>query len=708
MNREALLDGLNPQQRDALLHTDGALLVIAGAGSGKTRVITHKYAYLVREKRLSPSSILTVTFTNKAAEEMKGRIASLLSRDLKDCWIGTFHSQCMRILRREIQVLGYRPEFVVYDEDDQHSLIRHILKELKIYEALYRGVVSRINSLKASMVTPEEFLASGDGFGFDEKLAKVYVIYQDELRRCNALDFDDLILLTVRLFRDHPDVLRRYRERFSYILVDEFQDINSAQYELVKLLALGHRNISAVGDDDQSIYRFRGAEVANIYRFEEDFPDAKVIKLEQNYRSTQNILDVSGSVISRNPGRKAKQLWTERGRGEHVNFYWLPTEEEEAKYVAKTIKDIYLKGVYNYGDMAVLYRINLQSRAVEVALKREGVPYRVVGGVSFFERKEVKDIVSYLRLSLNQHDNVSLRRVINTPHRGIGSATLNKIEHVSRKNDLSLFEAIRRVCRTKASSQTVLEKLEAFLRLLSELSALKGRPAPEAIEYIVELTGYSEGLEDQRLQSLSELTASAEGMSVEEFLERVSLFTRLDEPVPEDAVSLMTIHAAKGLEFPVTFIIGLEEGVLPYFKSSDNEEEICEERRLFYVGLTRTKDLLYLTGARKRRVLSRRQRQEPSRFLSDIPKRCCQWIEKDPCGTVAGNGVDGKGRSSPRDEALYYAFPYKTGCRVRHPKWGIGVVRDCYGEGDDRKVYVNFPGVGVKRLALKFAQLERV
>ncbi len=706
MSKEELQNGLNPQQREALLHTDGPLLVLAGAGSGKTRVITHKYALLTKEKKIPPSSIFTVTFTNKAANEMKERICALISDDLKGCWIGTFHSQCNRILRSDITALGYKPEFVIYDESDRHSLIRHILRELKIYEALYKGVASRISSLKASMVTPEEFLSSGDGFGFDEKLAKVYIRFQDELRRCNALDFDDLIMLTVRLFQDHPDVLQKYHEKFAYILVDEFQDTNRAQYQLVKLLASGHSNIFAVGDDDQSIYRFRGAEVKNIFNFEKDFPGVRIIKLEQNYRSTQNILDVSGAIISKNPQRKAKTLWTDRGRGEKVFFYWLPVEEDEAKYVVRTIKDIYLKGVYNYRDMAVLYRINLQSRVIEEALRREGIPYRVVGGMSFYERKEVKDIIAYLRLCVNHHDNVSLRRIINTPHRGIGSATLNKIEQESKRRGLSLFEAIRRICKTKSSSQAVIDKLDLFIKLVIGMSGLKGSTASEAIKSVIELTAYAEELEEQRIQNLAELMISAEGSSIDEFLDRASLVTRLDESMPGDAISLMTLHTAKGLEFPVVFIVGIEEGLIPYFKSADNEEEVYEERRLFYVGLTRAKDILCLTGARRRRIFSKRQEQEPSRFLKDIPREHCHWVEKAVCKRVSGNGSTDKGFA--RNKAVVYAFPYKTGCRVRHPKWGIGVVRDCYGKGEDLKVCVNFPGVGIKRLALKFAQLERI
>ncbi len=703
MKTDLLLNGLNPQQKEALLYNDGPLMVLAGAGSGKTRVITYKYAYLNKKHRCSPNSLFTVTFTNKAANEMRERICGLLGTDLQNCWIGTFHSQCNRILRREIKALGYKPDFVIYDETDQHNLIRHILKDLKIYEALYKGVASRISTLKAQLVSPEEFLSAGDGFGFDEKLAKVYVRYQDELKRCNAVDFDDLIMLTVRLFSENPEILNKYQEMFRYILVDEFQDTNRAQYEFVRLLASQNGNIAVVGDDDQSIYRFRGAEVKNIFRMEDDFPGLKVIKLEQNYRCTKNILHVSSSVISQNPTRKEKELWTDNSDGEKVHFHWLPNEEDEAVYVTKTLKEIYLKGVYSYGDMAVLYRINLQSRALEEELRRARIPYRIVGGISFYERREIKDILSYLRMIINPHDNVSLRRIINTPQRGIGNATLNKIEQVSRRKGVSLYDAIREICREKSSSQTIYERLKGFVELIEGFESLRNERASEAIKTVVERTGYSEGLEEERLQNIAELMVSGQDEPLTSFLDRTSLYTRLDDYSEGESVTLMTLHSAKGLEFPVVFIVGLEEGLLPYFKSVDSMDELCEERRLLYVGMTRAKNLLCLTGAQKRRVFSKLQDQEPSRFLKDIPKDCCYWIEKASCLKGRKDRERGNGRTT-----VFTSPSYKTGCRVRHPKWGIGVVRDCYGEGDEQKVCVNFPGVGLKRLALKFAQLERI
>ncbi|HET6513837.1 MAG TPA: UvrD-helicase domain-containing protein [Thermodesulfovibrionales bacterium] len=702
MSKDSLLEGLNPQQREALLHVEGPLLILAGAGSGKTKIISHKFAHLTKTKRLPYKSIFTVTFTNKAANEMRERIFALTGKDMNGSWIGTFHSQCCRILRKEIACLGYTPDFSIYDDDDHCNIIRHILREFSIHEALYRGVAARISSLKSSLMSPEEFLSAGDGFGFDEKLAKVYLRYQDELKRCNALDFDDLIGLTVKLFDKKPDILRKFQDEFQYILVDEFQDTNYAQYRLLKLLGSGHRNIAVVGDDDQSIYRFRGADVSNVFRFEKDFPGTKVIRLEQNYRSTQNILDVAGAVISKNPVRKKKKLWTGKGCGERVYHCWLSNEDEEARHIAKTTKEFYLKGVYEYKDIAVLYRVNVQSRAVEEALRDEGIPYRIVGGISFYQRKEVKDILAYMRLLINHNDNVSLRRIVNCPPRGIGATTLSKLEQEAKKRSTSFFDALRSaVSGTGKKSHDLLSRLEDFIKLIEELASKRYKTAADMLKEIVEKTGYRKFVDEEKIQNIDEFIASAAGASVKDFLEKVALLTSLDDSPKENAVSLMTLHSAKGLEFPVVFIVGLEEGVLPYFKAADDVDEINEERRLFYVGMTRAKDILWLTGAGRRRLYTRTQNQEPSRFLSDLPKECCQWIEKSARTHFT--------HSPRRDtDSPKRVFPYVTGCRVKHPKWGIGVVRDCYGDGEEQKVTVNFPQIGIKKLVLRFANLEKI
>ncbi len=703
MPKEGLMQDLNPQQKEALKHVEGPLLVLAGAGSGKTKVITHKYAYLVKARKVPAECILTVTFTNKAANEMKERIQNLVGRDIKHSWVGTLHSQCGRILRKEIKNLDYSPDFSIYDEDDRCNLIRHILKEFKIYEALYKGVSSRINFLKASLIGPDDFLASGDGFGFDEKLAKVYVRYQDELKRSNALDFDDLIMLTVKLFEENPKVLAKYQSAFPFILVDEFQDLNFAQYQLIKLLSVLRKNICAVGDDDQSIYKFRGADVRNILNFEKDFPGAKVVRLERNYRSTQNIIDVSNAVISLNPHRKAKKLWTERGRGEKVHFCWLNNEEEEAKHIAKIVKELFLKGAYSYRDIGILYRVNLQSRAIEDALREAGLPYHVVGGISFYQRKEIKDIVAYARLVLNRGDNVSLRRIINCPPRGIGAATITKIENEAKKKSVCLFDTLKSCIRSSAVVASTKEKLRNFVHLVEKLSSASYGDASDILRATVEKSGYLSVLDEERKQHIDELIASAEGKDIRDFIDRVSLMTNLDESSHRNHISLMTLHNAKGLEFPVVFVTGLEEGVLPYFKANGNDDEISEERRLFYVGMTRAKDLLLLTGARKRRLYSRIQEQEPSRFLRDLPKDYCQWIEK-----VAEPQTFHSKTEKKKVDIKKVKPPFSTGCRVKHPVWGVGVIRDCYGNGDDQKVMVNFPIIGLKRLSLKLANLTKI
>lgn len=694
-----ILENLNERQKEAILHKNGPLLVLAGAGSGKTRVITHRFAYLASKS--SPGAILAVTFTNKAAGEMKERIAGLTRKDLREAWVGTFHSQCNRLLRKEITALGYRSDFSIYDDDDQCNLIRHILKEFKICEALYKGILSRISSLKSAFITPEEFLSSGDSFGFEERLARVYVRYQDELKRCNALDFDDLLMLTVKLFEEYPKVLQRYQRKFKHILVDEFQDTNQVQYRLLKLLASSGGNICAVGDDDQSIYGFRGACVENIMNFERDFSGARVIKLEQNYRSTQNILRVSGNIIKRNPLRKIKTLWCDRESGEKVNHFWFGSEGEEARYISKLIKEFYLKGTYDFSDFAVLYRINLQSRPLEEALRQEKIPYRVLGGISFFHRKEIKDMSAYMRLTLNRDDNVSLRRIINTPHRGIGASTLSKIEQQAKKKNTSLFMAIKNLVKTSSITSSAREKLDGFVNIIEDISTARHKDAADMLRNIFIKSGYSNHIDDDRAENVKEFIESGEGREVKEFADYLSLYSSEDSESDGSAVSLLTLHSAKGLEFPVVFISGVEEGVLPYFKA-ENPREVAEERRLLYVGMTRARDMLWLTGAKKRRLYARVQEQEPSRFIADMPDECYRRIDKI-IKTIASAA-----RADKPLRPVRPATAYTVGSRVKHPKWGVGVVRDCYGDGEDQKITVNFPTIGVKRLALKFANLERI
>lgn len=692
------LSELNPAQKEAVVYCESPLLVLAGAGSGKTKVITYKYAYLSKVMGLSPSSIFTVTFTNRAADEMKERVFSLCNGNLKNTWIGTFHSLCLRVLRNHIDQIGFRKEFVIYDEDDQVALVKRILRDLNMYEALCRCVVTKISNLKGSLITPEDYISNTEGYDFEERLARVYVKYQNELRKYNALDFDDLILYVIKLFNEKESLLRRYSEQFKYILVDEFQDVNNSQYMLLQLLCKYHQNICVVGDDDQSIYKFRGANIYNILNFEKDFPDAKIVRLEQSYRSTKHIISASTAMISKNTLRKLKTLWAERDWGEKIFYCQLSNEEEEAKYIAKNIKELYLKSCYECRDFAVLYRLSLQARALEEALRMEGIPYQIINGISFYHRKEIKDIIAYMRFILNKEDNVSLIRIINTPPRGIGGTIISKIENEAKKHKISNYEAIKRMIKEEVSN-SIKEKLLSFSCLIEEISEKQYKDAASMIKAILNCTGYFEEIEEDRIQNVLEFLSYAEKLSVKDFLDKVSLLSTIDSwESKKNAVSLLTLHAVKGIEFPVVFIAGCEEGILPYFKAFDDPLELQEERRLFYVGMTRAKNLLFITNVKERRIYSKLQKQEPSRFIKDIPSEYCVCFRKNYTVTA----------EKKESEKPKFKPSFTIGCKVKHPTWGIGVVRDCYGEGDDLKVVVNFPGIGVKKLASKIVNLERL
>lgn len=703
MTKRVLLNNLNPQQKNAVCHSNGPMLVLAGAGSGKTKVITHRFAYLTSIEKIPQTSVLAMTFTNKAATEMQERVESLTKKSTKGLWIGTFHSLSARILRKEIESLGYGRDFCIYDEDDSGNLIRSILKQFKIHEALYKGILSKISSLKASMVDPEDLLANEDSYGFDEKFARVYVKYQDELKKNNALDFDDLIMLTVKLCQKFPGVLKKLQKEFSHLMIDEFQDTNTSQYQLAKLLSSKNKNIFVVGDDDQSIYKFRGAEVKNILTFKKDFSKTKVIRLEQNYRSTQRILDIADNIIVRNSARMPKKLWTGRGKGEKIFYCSASNELEEARYIAQTLKELFLKGKYSYKDMAVLYRVNQQSRALEEAMRENGQPYHIFGGISFYHRKEVKDIISYIKVLVNPNDSVSIKRIINSPPRQIGPTTIARVENEARKRDTSLYQTMKHIIKSNGYTNSLKEKVNVFISIIDELINEKGRKAlPELLELIYKRTGYSEWIGEEKAANLAELVRSAEGKDLRSFLDTASLFCGLDENYSDDSVSLMTLHSAKGLEYRVVFIAGIEDGLIPHFHAIKDSEKLEEERRLFYVGVTRAKDMLVMSGAKKRRLYTSIQEQLPSRFLSDIPSKCFYCIEKRP-------RADAISTSLPRMSVNFMnTSPFATGARVKHPKWGVGVVRDSYGETDDIKVTVNFPSVGMKRLSLKFANLEKL
>ncbi len=704
MNRQSIVKVLNPQQKEAVLHTKGPLLILAGAGSGKTKVITHRFAYLCTLPKVTPSSILCMTFTNKAAREMKERIETLLGEKMKGAWIGTFHALSSRILRKEIELLGFQKDFIIYDDLDSCNLIRSILKEFKIHEALYKGIASKISSLKASLIGPEEFLTithREDRYGFDEKFSRVYIRYQEDLKKNNALDFDDLIMYTVKLLEENPRILKKYCKEFPYVMIDEFQDTNLAQYRLASLLSSEKENICVVGDDDQSIYRFRGAEVKNIFYFEKDFPKVKVIRLEQNYRSTQNILDAASGIISKNSMRKKKKLWSDRDKGEKVFYCVTNNEVEEAKYIARSIKELYLKGKHSYGDFAVLYRVHFQSRVLEELLREEGLSYRVIGGISFFHRREIKDILSYLKILVNPKDSVSMKRIINCPPRGIGAASITRIENEARKKDKSFYEIMKLIAGGNGSATALKEKIGDFVKLLEDLMRHKNSSVQKLLLRIFEKTGYLEWVGEERAENLNEFVRFAKGKDLHSLIDTSSLASATDEPHDGNLVSLMTLHSAKGLEFPVIFIVGIEEGLLPHFHTLKNPEEIQEERRLFYVGMTRAKDLLILSSAKRRKLYTTTQKQKPSQFLSEIPFGFYHYIEKKPKREAVVASVD-------MPVSLQQTSPFFTGVRVKHPKWGVGVVRDCYGDCEDPKVMVNFSSVGVKRLSLKFANLEKI
>jgi len=702
MTKKALLSDLNSQQKEAVSHLDGPLLILAGAGSGKTKVITHRFAYLTTALKIAPTSILAMTFTNKAANEMKGRIETLTGKSTDGLWIGTFHSLSARILRRDINKLGYRNDFCIYDDRDSGQLVRSILKEFKIHEALYKGILSKISSLKAAMIGPDDILANEDSYGFDEKFARVYVRYQDELKKNNALDFDDLIMFTVKLYEDHPSVLKKYQKDFSHLMIDEFQDTNTSQYRLAKLLASKHKNICAVGDDDQSIYKFRGAEVKNIHTFKKEFKKTKVIRLEQNYRSTKRILDIADCIISQSPDRMQKKLWTDRKKGDSICYCTTVNEKEEGRYIAQAIKELYQKGKYSYRDIAVLYRVNQQSRALEEAMRENGQPYKIFGGISFYHRKEIKDIIAYLKVLVNPDDSVSLGRIINCPPRQIGATTISRVENEARKRDESLYKTMKHIMKSSGYSNSLKDKISGFVNIVDDLIANMDSDLSELIELIYDKTGYVDWVGEERAKNLVDLVSSAEGSDIRTYLDSAALYSGLDEHCSDDSVSLMTLHSAKGLEFPVVFLAGIEDGLVPHFHAVKDEEELEEERRLFYVGVTRAQDMLVLSGAKKRRLYASVQDQKPSRFLDDIPSKFYKKIKKRPRADAIKTSL----AKVPVD--LMSNSPFSTGSRVKHPKWGVGVVRDKYGETDDVKVMVNFPTVGMKRLSLKFANLEKL
>ena len=714
------LEHLNPPQRQAVLHESGPLLILAGAGSGKTRTITHRIAHLVRARGVPPGRVLAVTFTNKAAGEMRERIGRLLGQAVDGLWVSTFHSACVRILRREAAAAGIKPAFTILDEQDRSSLIKACVRELNINESLYppRAIGPRISDWKNRLIGPDQ-LANTQSFGLDAKAARVYDMYQRHLSTIQALDFDDLLMTAVRLFESRPDVLAQYQDRFRHILVDEYQDTNHAQYRLVRALAAGHRNLCVVGDDDQSIYRFRGADLSNILSFERDYPEAVVVTLDQNYRSTQQILEAATAVVRNNTARKAKSLWTARSRGERIACVAAPDERMEALFVARSVQHHVGEGGTT-SDCVVLYRTNAQSRVFEETFRNGGLPYRIVGGLRFYDRKEIKDVIAYLRLIANPDDDLALKRVINVPARGIGPATLARLEAAHAG---SLGRALGDPSCVASLSPAPRGKIEAFAKLLAALrEAAGGLPPSEILRRVLEETGYLKELESDksletqmRVENLKELVtavmeyeAETPEPSLTGFLDQVALVTDLEQAGTDGrAVTLMTMHNAKGLEFPVVFVTGMEEGIFPHSRSSDSPQDLEEERRLCYVAITRAMEKLHLSYAESRRIYGSTQWNLPSRFLDEIPE---DLLERISLHAPAGRAE--RTRAASADPAASFALsdpeddPFPVGKPVSHPTFGLGVVRSFEGEGENRKVTVAFSRVGTKKLSLKYAPLE--
>ncbi len=712
-----LLSGLNPVQREAVAHDAGPLLVVAGAGSGKTKVLTHRIAYLIRERKVSPFAILAITFTNKAAGEMKERVGRLVGERLGAAmWVMTFHSACARILRRDGVRLGFTSSFTIYDDADSERLITYISKEIDVDPRRYppRQIKNAIGKSKDALIDEEMFAQSAGRNPYERTIGDVYALYQQRLRQANAMDFDDLIMNTVHLFRLYDDVLEEYQDRFRHVLVDEFQDTNHAQYVLAKLLAQRDRNIAVVGDLDQSIYKFRGADFTNVLKFEEDFSDARVITLEQNYRSTQTILSAANAVIENNQMRKPKTLWTEMAYGEPITRYLADNEHEEAAWIVREIERLREENGTRYGDIALFYRTNAQSRVLEEIFVRMGMPYRVVGSLKFYDRKEIKDAIAYLRVLVNPADEVSLRRIINTPRRGIGDQTVAALARFADAARVTLAEAVDRVEENDelaARARAAVSDLAGVLRGLREKVERGAEPA-DVLEAVLDRSGYVAELEADRsieavgrVENLKELVGVAREFAndnpeggVREFLEQIALVSDADELTAEEgAATMMTLHIAKGLEFPVVFIVGLEDGVFPHMRSMTDPAELEEERRLAYVGITRAKERLYLTHAWQRSLWGGSSYNPPSRFLKEIPEGLTRVIE-------GGEGEKLAEMVRPKATALSLA----VGDDVFHERWGRGTVVAVSGRGQNAEASVHFESEGTKRLLLAYAPLQRI
>lgn len=736
--------GLNPQQAEAVINTEGPMLIMAGAGSGKTKVLTCRVANLL-QKGVRPYRILAITFTNKAAAEMRERVNNMSGPAAKDVWLFTFHAFCARFLRMEIDKLpGYGGNFAIYDTADSQNLIKQILKEMNLDDKRFQpsGILSRISNAKNALQDAEAFARQAGDF-YEQKVADIYSRYEQKLQLNNALDFDDLLMLSIKLLQENKEVREKYQDRFDYLLVDEYQDTNHAQYLLTKFLAAKHRNICVVGDADQSIYGWRGADIQNILDFEKDYPDAKVIKLEQNYRSTQIILDAANAVIENNTGRKPKNLWTENKSGADIIYFQAVDERDEARFVIEQLQNLQLTENKKLGDMAILYRTNTQSRIFEEMLIKSGISYNMVGGLKFYERKEIKDIIAYLRVIFNPADSLSLLRIINVPKRGIGDASLAKIQAYAAANNVSLFEAVSNAAAIDGLSSRFVSKLDDLAGIIFELMNLANEaPVEDLIDRVLRDTGYLEELENERtpqaqsrIDNLHELisvaqefAASEEENNLENFLAHVALVSDIDDTeLGEDAITLMTLHSSKGLEFPVVFLVGMEEGLFPHARTLMDETEIEEERRLCYVGITRAKEKLFLSSTKMRTIYGNTVTYPPSRFLQEIPARLVKTIKRQERFSALDNFKQVSEKYSIRPQKPASTFNphsfmpqkpaaaaggtgtrFNTGDRVSHSKWGEGMVVSVKDSPDGQEVKVAFAGAGVRSLLTKYAVLKKL
>ena len=767
----SIYDKLNEPQREAVYHTDGPLLILAGAGSGKTRVLTHRIAYLIGERGVNPWNILAITFTNKAAEEMRQRVDNLVGFGAESVWVSTFHSACVRILRRFIDRLGYENHFTIYDTDDQKTLIKEVCRKVDVDTKVFkeRSLLSAISSAKNEMILPDEFELNAGGDFAKMKIAKVYREYEAQMRANNALDFDDLLVKTVQLLQTQPDVLESYQERFRYIMVDEYQDTNTVQFQLVSLLAGKYKNLCVVGDDDQSIYKFRGANIRNILDFEHEFPDAKVIKLEQNYRSTGNILNAANSVIANNRGRKEKSLWTENGEGELIRLRQFDTAFDEADFIGEDIKSAVRQGG-SYNDSAVLYRTNAQSRLLEEKFIAMNIPYKIVGGVNFYARREIKDLLAYLKTIDNGRDDVAVRRIINVPKRGIGLTTINRIQESATERGIGFYEALLApgLIAGVGRSATILDSFAALIEYFKTLA--EEMNITDLLQEVIEKTGYIESLENEdkeeaktRKENIDELISKAatyeescqdkdEKATLSGFLEEVALVADIDSlDEDQEYVVLMTLHSAKGLEFPRVYLAGMEDGLFPGYMSinAGDREELEEERRLCYVGITRAEQELTLTSARRRMVHGETQYNPMSRFVKEIPRELLDTGNKkftQETEMPAQQNTYARAREAFRAQAFAGALGgmtpaknqgvgkpltgsqalaslqkgrqlaaggngplgYEVGDRVRHVKFGEGIVTDIKEGGRDHEVTIEFDSVGTRKMFAKFAKLVKV